>query len=116
MNGEMMPKVYITQRAVFKDREGTRFAANYTKAERFGELVLLIDSRPLIPEECTPDLLEEKLADFTEDDYLLLSGDPLACALCAVAASRMTRGRVRFLRYDSKVHDYTEHVVDWTHD
>ena len=107
----MAPRVFITQPAIHKDAQGTSFAADYAPAECYGELVYVVNSRPMIMDGQELARIEHNLRDFSRDDYLLLSGDPLVCALCAIAAARMTYGFVRMLRYDKRTGRYTEFVA-----
>lgn len=108
-----MSTVYITQPAVHRDKDGVQFAPNYDSAKHLGPLVRVIESRPLILDSNTLASLNYRLRDFTIDDYLLLSGDPLACALCAIAASRATGGPVRMLRYDKRSGGYSEYFAEF---
>lgn len=41
-----------------------------------------------------------KAHDFTDDDYVVAIGDPVAIALIIHAAAEMNRGRVKVLRWD----------------
>ena len=108
----MQPRVFITQPAVMRDKAtDTLFEADYADAERFGVLSRVVESRPMILDRITAQAIERKLAGFTRNDYLLLSGDPTACAMCAMVASRATGGFVRLLRFDRATRRYTEAIA-----
>ena len=71
-------------------------------AVTFGDIEILVpaseqasySTQPLIKQ------LTRKLSKFTDDDYLLLSGDPVIIALAASVASRQNMGRYKMLKWD----------------
>ena len=71
-------------------------------AVTFGDIEVLIpaseqasfSTQPLIRQ------LTRKLSKFTDDDYLLLSGDPVIIGLAASIASRYNMGRYKILKWD----------------
>jgi hypothetical protein len=107
------PKVFITQGGQSRTPAGTMFEFDYSKAERFGELVKVVNSQPMIETAQTYDHIEKTLADFSSNDYLLLSGDPVACAMCVMVASRNSDGYVNLLRYNKYIRDYEVVVADF---
>lgn len=56
--------------------------------------------------------LARGLKDFTEDDYLLLSGNPVAIGLAAMIASDLTGGKVKMLTYNKREQAYEAAVCD----
>ena len=46
------------------------------------------------------------LANFSDDDYLLLTGDPAAIALAAAVAARHNSGRFKMLKWDRQEAKY----------
>jgi hypothetical protein len=78
-----------------------------TQANKFGEVIILVDrnvpNTALMP---IVEALKERLADFTEDDYLLPLGDPALTAAAAGIVLRKTGGRLKLLKWDRWAKDY----------
>jgi len=83
-------------------------------ASQFGELEVLIPAgegsvlsvQPLIRR------MLRKLTKFTDNDYLLLSGDPAAIAIAASLAAQYNRGRYQVLKWDRIERRYLPLLVD----
>lgn len=79
---------------------------DYSKAKRYGKLVDVTKGKvPIFKTSTVRAMLEEELADFTEDDYLLLAGP----AILSVIASAILFNKfetVKFLVFDAKQQDY----------
>jgi len=81
---------------------------NLLPALKFGSIEPLITGRdqqlyntaPLVAE------LKIKLASFTENDYLMLVGDPAAIAICAMIAAQKTSGKLKLLKWDRQERTY----------
>ena len=54
----------------------------------------------------TVNRLKHKLRNFTDMDYLLLIGDPLAIGLAVAIASNANRGKARLLKWDRQEKQY----------
>jgi hypothetical protein len=88
---------------------------NLTSALDYGQIeVLLPESRqitfspgPIINE------LRTKLASFTDEDYLLLIGDPAAIGIACAAAAEWNRGRFKILKWDRQSNKYFPIQVDF---
>jgi hypothetical protein len=50
--------------------------------------------------------LRQALKDFTEDDYLLLTGDPAIIGVACSLASEMTNGKYKLLKWDRQERKY----------
>lgn len=91
-----MAKVYILNNTIH----------DYSKAKRYGKLVDVTKGKvPIFKTSTVRAMLEEGLADFTEDDYLLLAGP----AILSVMASAILFNKfeiVKFLVFDAKQQDY----------
>ena len=85
--------VYVVQESLGK---------NILSAEKYGELVLLLEYNRQIVLSSAPTVrtLKEKLKNFSDDDYLLLMGDPVAMGLACAIASDVNRGRIQCLKWD----------------
>ena len=90
--------VYILQEAPGK---------NLVPAQKYGELELLLPARTNLMFSTGPEIqkLKNKLIDFSDEDYLLLVGDPAAIGLCcAIAAS--INGGFSVLKWDRQEMTY----------
>ena len=87
---------------------------NLAKATRFGELEALLPRNITITMQPDSILAElrRRLREFTSDDYLLLTGDPLAIALAVTAAGAANEGIVTVLKWDRELGDYYPVRVD----
>jgi len=84
--------VYVVQEVAGK---------NILSAEKYGDLELLL------PEGSQLVLrLKTKLKDFSDDDYLLLMGDPSAIGIACAVASSNNRGRFKCLKWDKREYKY----------
>lgn len=83
-----------------------------SKAERWGPLSYLLSpsAHPFNPELVLGDL-HEKLSGFTDDDHLLLIGNPGLIGMATAIASNYNEGRVKFLQWSGRHGDYTEIVT-----
>ncbi len=94
-----MPTVYVTQ-------EQPKF--NITPAMEFGEIKVLLPPGVDVYHSGgqVADQLKPKLSNYSDEDYLLLIGDPIGmCITCAVAGY-WNNGKVKLLRWDRQEHKY----------
>jgi hypothetical protein len=56
--------------------------------------------------------LKNELKDFSDNDYLVLVGDPVAMALAVNAAGQANNGRVRLLKWSQKHARYCPIEID----
>jgi len=91
-------------------------------AVTFGELDILVPAKEQIALSAMPTLrrMERKLSKFTDQDYLILSGDPVCIGIaCALAASN-NNGKFKVLKWDRlqarylpiSVNLYQKHTVE----
>lgn len=87
---------------------------NLAQATRFGELAALLPERTNITLSPQPVVreLQVQLKNFSDDDHLLLLGDPLAIALAFSAAAAANGGRVSVLKWDKGLDNYYQVKVD----
>lgn len=85
--------VYVVQEAPGK---------NILSAEAYGPLVALLPSMMQIVVSATEaiEILNKKLRTFSDQDYLLAIGDPVAIGLASAIAAHCNGGRVKFLKWD----------------
>ena len=80
-------------------------AAAYSTSGKFNFLLpefsqMIFSPGPLIYK------LRQALKDFTEDDYLLLTGDPAIIGVACSLASEMTNGKYKLLKWDRQERKY----------
>ena len=81
---------------------------NILSAEKYGELELLLpnNSKLVLSSGPTVRRLNQKLKNFSDDDYLLLMGDPSAIGIACAIASSNNRGRFKCLKWDKREFRY----------
>lgn len=82
------------------------------RAERFGKIEYLLSpsASPFTADLVIGDL-HQKLKDFSDEDHLLLIGNPILIGMAVSIAAHYNSGRVRFLQWSGKHSDYTEVVA-----
>ena len=108
-----MSIVYVVQRQRFRER-GTgdlRDKFDLTSAEDYGELRFLLgpQATPYRPRP-TIEALREGLAEITNEDYILLIGNPCLIGWTVALAVVKTGGRVRLLQWHAQSKSYL--VID----
>ncbi len=110
-----MPRVYVVQDQHKWDREAGRFVPKFdlSSAETFGELAYLLTptAAPFRPEPVV-DELRDKLVWFSDDDYLLLIGNPVLIGCAMAVAAQVNGGRVRVLQWSGKDQRYVPVLVN----
>ena len=91
--------VYITQEMRGRD---------ITDATSFGNVEILISAGEQASFSTQPTIrkLNRRLAKFSDDDYLILAGDPAIIALAASIASKNNRGKFKMLKWDRQQEKY----------
>ena len=80
---------------------------NVLPARKYGELELMLPPGQItLSAGPTVNRLKHKLRNFTDMDYLLLIGDPLAIGLAVAIASNMNRGKAKLLKWDRQEKQY----------
>lgn len=108
------PKVYVVQEVFRKTDSGAMVPAfDLTPAAEFGELV------PLLPSgwqglDLTPaiTMLQDKLKDFTVQDYILPIGNPNLMIAAGMVAAMQTGGFVKVLQWDRMRGAYIPTTID----
>mgnify|MGYP007059453790 FL=1 len=93
-------KVYVIQ-----ELPGTRSGTpkfNIMGASRYGEIITLLPENSQIIMSPGPLIfkLRKLLKNFTEKDYLLLTGDPAIIGVACSIVSDITNGKFSFLKWD----------------
>lgn len=83
------------------------------KAEKWGAIVYILSpsAHPFDPELVLGDI-HEKLSGFSDDDHLLLIGNPGLIGMSTAVAAHYNSGRVKFLQWSGRHSEYTEIVTE----
>lgn len=98
------PKVYVTQSTPH----------DLTPATKYGQLVTLLrqaKDQTFAPQPVLR-FLKNELKGFSDSDFLLLVGDPVAMALAVNVAAQMNNGRVKLLKWSKRHEGYFPIEVD----
>ena len=89
---------------------------NFADATSFGDCEILHPADQQTTYSTLPTIrkLNQKLARFCDDDYLLLAGDPVAIALAAAIAARFNNAKVKMLKWDRLLEKYFPLEADLT--
>lgn len=104
--------VFVVQRQLKYDKEKKELSPKFptiNKAEIFGELedVLSPSAHPFDSESVLGDI-HECLSRFSDDDYLLLIGNPILIGMCVTVAAYYNDGKVKMLQWSGRHLKYTE--------
>jgi hypothetical protein len=95
------PVVYVPQEPRKRDGDNWRPLYDLSPALKFGVINILLPHGPtLLDVGLMVAGLKEKLKHITEDDHILLIGDPVAIAATVLVAGQLTGGKVKLLKYD----------------
>lgn len=87
---------------------------NITHAFDFGQVEVLLN--PGVHVVLSPGpiakRMREKLATFTDDDFIVPIGDPAAIAMAASIASHFNGGRYKLLKWDRETERYYPVAID----
>ena len=94
--------VYVIQE-VPGTREG-RPKINILGAKKYGEIKMLLkeDSQIIFSPGPIVFKLKKLLKDFSQDDYLLLTGDPAIIGVACSVVSDLTGGQYKLLKWDKQ--------------
>lgn len=107
--------VFVIQQQMRFDQNRKELVPRFpsiNKAERWGSLSYLLSpsAHPFNPELVLGDL-HEKLSKFTDEDHLLLIGNPGLIGMATAIAANYNSGRVKFLQWSGRHGDYTEIIT-----
>lgn len=111
MSDKRTPIVYCVCEPTSHKEGGSRI--DITPAAEYGEIeILLGHTQSLFAPVPTVRKLRDKLAEFSDDDYILPVGDPVLMSTVAMVAAEMNNGRVKFLKWDRIQRRYMVITVD----
>lgn len=111
-----MGTVYVVQETMRKVKGEWRRIHDLTPALVYGKLKILIDGKQYLPTLSIQPIIWEfkkKLQKFSDDDYILLIGDPVLIGVATAVASDINVGKVRFLKWDRETAQYLEVSADF---
>ena len=99
-----MSTVYIIQ----------EMGRNVRSAEKFGDLKVMLPDNKQIVLSAGPLTfkLKQELKNFSDDDYLLLMGDPTLIGVACAVASEANRGKFKVLKWDRDEKTYYSIEID----
>ena len=106
MKENNLPMVYVVQE-IPGTKEG-KPKINIMGAATYGNFKFLLPELSQIIFSPGPLIykLRQALKDFTENDYLLLTGDPAIIGVACSLASEMTNGKYKLLKWDRQERKY----------
>jgi hypothetical protein len=88
---------------------------NLLPAAEFGDLqTLLPPGQVMMATAPTIRILRDKLRNFSDSDYLLAIGDPIAIGISVAIAAGFNRGVIKMLKWDRQEHRYYAIEADFT--
>ena len=102
-----MPTVFVVQEMQNHD---------LAPAMKYGDMKVLLPSYAQIAFSTAPTIrsLRHKLRNFSDSDFLLLAGDPVAIGLACSVAAHFNSGRYTALKWDRREHIYIPVKIDVT--
>ena len=106
-----MGTVYVVQQHTKYNEEDGSLTPKFdlSPAKSYGQLVYLLSPHTRLgrPAECIKEL-QEKLSNFSDDDHLLLIGNPCFIGWATAVAARNNGGKVSLLQWSGKRKCYYE--------
>ena len=100
-----MPKVYVVSETL---------QHNIASAQDYGQIETILPPNAQIAFSVVPTVrrIQRKLDKFTDNDYLLLIGDPSAIGICCAVEAFKNNGRFKCLKWDKRERRYIPLEVD----
>jgi len=100
-----VPKVYVVSETM---------THNITPAMDYGDIETILPPNAQIAFSVVPTVrrIQRKLEKFSDDDYLVLIGDPSAIGICCAIAAARNHGRFKLLKWDKREKRYIPIEVD----
>lgn len=111
-----MSKVFVSQQTLRRSEatgEMVQFP-NLGPAENFGEVVFLLDWYEAMDMDATQMMwaMRRRLAEFSDEDYLLPLGSPCAMVFSAILASEANDGKIKILQWAREERAYEVRKLD----
>ncbi len=100
-----MPTVYVVSETM---------QHNIASALDFGRIETILPPNAQVSFSVDPTVrrVKRKLEKFTDEDFLLLIGDPCAIGICCAVAAAKNAGRFRVLKWDKRERRYLPLEID----
>ena len=110
----MKGNVYVIQEVMKKNINNVLVSAfDFKKAAEYGDLIVCLPRGPVsLTPGPTISKLNEKLRNFSDDDYLVAIGDPSAIAIASAIASNANRGKFKLLKWEKEMKQYIKVEID----
>ena len=81
---------------------------NILSASQFGDFDFILENTPDMIFSPVPTIakIRKELQNYSDDDYLLLIGDPAVIGICVHYALQNNRGRANLLKWDNREYKY----------
>lgn len=113
---EKQSRVFVVQQPAYFDRAKREFIDKYdlTPAARYGRLVFILGPGNIFKDRMKQalDQTSRVLESFTEDDFILAVGDPVAIAGAVLVAGKRTGGKVKLLKWDRIAESYDSFSIN----
>lgn len=116
MTDFIKPRVFVTHEPQMRVTDPTNNTISWVRsrdlsaAHEYGEMRYVFPAGRLTQDPAyLVATAREKLSDFTSNDFLLLSGDTAAMAICSIIAAQrieMGENKIRFLLWDKRLANY----------
>lgn len=106
-----MATVYIVQEPVKRNRDTGELipSFNLAPAQQFGSIEFLLPPGPVMLSSAPMvHRLRQKLQHFSDEDYIVPTGDPAAITTAACIAAHFNRGQFKLLKWNNRFNSYTE--------
>ena len=106
-----MSKVFIPQEPVHRDWKTGEITPKFdlTPALQYGEAVVMLPSgNVMLSVQPMVNTMTTHLSKYSDDDWILCVGDPIAIGLATAIAAKHNRGRFNMLKWDRKLRKYIE--------
>ena len=100
-----MPTVYVVSETT---------THNIASALDYGKIETILPPNAQVAFSIVPTVrrVQRKLEKFSDEDYLLLIGDPSAIGICCAVAAARNNGRFKCLKWDKRERRYIPLEVD----
>lgn len=101
--------VYVVQEPVRRDEATGDLVPLFdiSPAMEYGDIEFLLPpGNIMLSPQPMVNTLNTKLSKYTDNDFLLTTGDPAAIGVACAVAARHNRGRIQMLKWSSKVKRY----------
>ena len=105
------PRVFVVQQPAKRDSRSGDWKPIFdiTPAKKFGRLEFVLLKPGNIYLDTLPTILSHVrnvLKDYSDSDFILPTGEPIAIAAVAIVAAEANGGRIKLLKWDRRARNY----------